>query len=151
MYHTTQSNIKEYLLRVLAKKDYSRNEIIAKAEIKGVSGSELKEIIHWLEQEGFINDVRLAESIVAYYGGKKGVKWLNAKLLSRKLSTTIINEVLSKSLIAPTPALKKKLESKYSISNWKKVDVATQQKIYNYLARQGFDNPFDILDDWKKE
>ena len=39
---------------------------------------------------------------------------------------------------------------KYNITNWSNLEPKIKQKILHYISRQGFSNPFEILNKWIK-
>jgi regulatory protein len=150
-YHISSSNLKQYFLNILSKKDYSVAELIRKGEVKGISGSEVKEAIHWLEEYGYVNDMRYASNLVEHYKPTKGSRWISMKLQQKLIPAHIIDEVLIKLEDTATDQIKKKVEQKYSVTDWNNVDPKVMGKIQNFLARQGFTRPFDMINEWKEE
>jgi SOS response regulatory protein OraA/RecX len=142
--------IKNYFYAILAKRDYTTGQLADKGLKKGFPGSEVKQVIRELVSEGLVDDLRLARNIVDHYRTQKGVVWIGQKLKHLKVPNDIIHDVLAKVAIQPDANLKRKVEIKYKITDWSQIDPKIKQKILNYLVRQGFPNPVQILRDWTK-
>jgi regulatory protein len=142
--------VKDYLLFLLARRDYSTAELLEKALNKGYDGIDTKQSIAELTNAGLINDVRMAENIIANYKGYKGKTWIKQKLLLKKIPFTTVEIMLeeTESLNQTNEFFRKKVVQKYHITDWNTIDPKTKQKILHYIARQGFSNPFEVLKQW---
>lgn len=142
--------VKDYLLFLLTRRDYSTAELLEKALNKGYDGIEVKQAITELTSLGLINDVRMAENIIANYKGYKGKTWIKQKLILKRIPFTTIDILLEEidGLNQANESFCKKVVQKYNITKWEDVDPKTKQKILNYIARQGFSNPFDVIKEW---
>jgi regulatory protein len=149
-YHTSNSNIKLYFLTILGKKDYSVAQLINKGKTKGVSATEVKEAIAWLEEYGYVNDRRFAENLIDHYKEQKGKRWISMKLTQKLIPRHIIDELLINFEDTTSDQIRKKVESKYGIDDWNNVDQKILNKALNYLARQGFQRPFEMINSWKQ-
>jgi len=139
--------LKQYFLSILVKKDFSESELLQKALKKGYTNIAINEIIESLKEQNFVNDQRLAENIVSYYGGKKGKLWLSQKMQQRGLQKDLIKEVLDVEETVD-PQLKDKLAQKFRVTDWSTLDFSIKQKILAFLYRQGFTKAQDILKEW---
>ncbi|NJL96349.1 regulatory protein RecX [Candidatus Gracilibacteria bacterium] len=142
-------NSKAYYLYLLAKKDYSLQELIDKAISKGYEDDDISESISELTKKNFINDTRYCQNIIEHYKNYKGPLWIKQKLISKKIPNTIINQELSKYNLIPSQNLKKKILNKYKIKNFIDLEMSTKQKIVSFLSRSGYNNPFDIISTWE--
>lgn len=143
--------LRQYYLSILTKQDYSSQDLIDRGLSKGYSGSEIKEVLTWLKEKGFLNDKRMAETIIDRYNGTKGKQWIFQKLKSKKLPQTIIEEVMSEFEQKVDINLRNKLIQKYKILDFAKMDPTTKQKVINYIARQGFSQPYTVLKSFEEE
>ncbi|MBC7471657.1 MAG: regulatory protein RecX [candidate division SR1 bacterium] len=144
--------VKDYILFLLTRKDYSTAELLEKSLKKNYDGIDIKQAISDLTQIGLINDVRMAENIIANYSGYKGKTWIKQKLMIKKIPYTTIEILLEETedVNQANDTFKKKVMQKYSINNWYDLEIKTKQKILHYIARQGFPNPFEVLGTWIK-
>ncbi len=145
-----QDQLTKYFLRLLSARDYSKNELTAKAKAKGFSETKINQSLNWLESRNFINEQRMAQNLVYHYGQSKGKKWLMQKLKSRKLPNEVIISAL-KNFEEQTPLeLKNKIAQKYKIKNWQNIEPKTKQKVLAFLTSRGYQNPHSILKSWQE-
>ena len=148
----TYSKNQTYVLNLLAKRDYSYQELLDKLVIRKLtlneSASELKIIL----EKNWINDTRLTENLILYYSKTRGPNWINQKLRQRKIPLEIIKQnqhKLSKSSDIRDQNdyrnLKLKIQRKYNFTNWKELDLKSKAKIWNYLSYHGFNNVGDLI------
>jgi regulatory protein len=149
----SQSLVKDYILFLLTRRDYSTAELLDKSLKKGYDGIDTKSAITELTQAGLINDVRMAENIIASYQGYKGKTWIKQKLMLKKIPFTTIEILLeeSENLNQSNESFKKKVMQKYNVNTWDNLDIKVKQKMLHYIARQGFSNPFEVLNSWIKD
>lgn len=141
-----------YCLGILARKDYSRLEMIQKLEKRIYSQSIIYEVMQYLESKKFVDDFRIAENIIHYYYGQKGKVWIKQKMETRLIPEEIINSILQE---LPSEinhltevqinSLKRILSKKYQIENWQNIEIQTKGKIFQYLLRNGFSQPVALL------
>jgi regulatory protein len=141
--------LQKYFLNLLAGKDYSKKELLIKAYNKGYEEEEVEEVILYMIQKRFVDDKRLAENIVCKYQSTKGSAWIRQKLNQRYISETIVEESLKDLKETVGSDIKRKLEKKYGINDWSKLDFKTKQKVLGFLSRQGFSNPYEIINEWE--
>jgi regulatory protein len=141
-----------YCLGILAKKDYSRLEIVQKLQTRGFAQSIIYETVQYLETKNFINDERIANNLVEYYYGQKGKNWIKQKMHQRMLNPQIVEQILQdlKSevnylSVEQIRSLKRILEKKYNFTEWKELDYQTKTKIFQFLLRRGFTQPLALL------
>jgi regulatory protein len=149
----SQHLVKDYILFLLTRRDYSTAELLEKSLKKGYDGVDTKMAITELTQSGLINDVRMAENIISSYQGYKGKTWIKQKLMIKKIPFTTIDILLeeTENLNQSNEIFKKKVMQKYGIDIWETIDPKTKQKMLHYIARQGFSNPFEVLNNWIKD
>jgi SOS response regulatory protein OraA/RecX len=142
------SRIHRYFLDLLTGKDYSKEELLNKAYVKGFEENESLEVISYLEEKKIIDDKRLGENIIYKYQGQKGPAWLQQKLRQRKIPEELFLGLLANVTEKVDKNIQKKLEKKYHIENWNSLDFRTKQKVLAFLGRQGFTDPYRILQEW---
>ena len=60
----TPLSLKGRALRLLAQREHSRSELMAKLARHAQEGEDLPALLDWLEQRGFIDEARVAESVL---------------------------------------------------------------------------------------
>lgn len=142
-----------YYLSILAKKDYSEQELINKGLSKNFEPSLVREKIDWLQGKKFLSEERLAENILHYYGPQKGKLWLKQKMQQRLIKTPIIEHFLAdfQEKQVDLSGLKKQLAQKYRVQNWADLDLPLRYKILGALQRRGFTSANQILQKWQKQ
>ncbi|MBE3092663.1 MAG: regulatory protein RecX [Chloroflexi bacterium] len=132
---------KEYLLRLLSRRIYSRYEILKKLNSKGYPENIISNLIFWLEGNNYINDELFAEMWAQFRLQNKpiGRYKLNQELRIKGIKQDIIQKAIDKTyqemdeLTLARNLIEKKIESA-KIKNIK-IDP---KKIYNLLLRRGF-------------
>ncbi len=132
---------KEYLLRLLSRRIYSRYEISRKLNNKGYPEKIIADLIFWLENNNYINDELFAEMWAQFRLKNKpiGRYKLNQELRIKGIKQDIIQKVMDKTykeideLILARNLIKEKIAS----SEIKNIRI-NPKKIYNFLLRRGF-------------
>ena len=89
---------KEYLLRLLSRRIYSRYEISRKLKGKGYPENIITKLIFWLEDNNYINDELFAEMWAQFRLQNKpiGRYKLNQELRTKGIKQDIIQKVINK-------------------------------------------------------
>ncbi|OQY40859.1 hypothetical protein B6228_00835 [Candidatus Atribacteria bacterium 4572_76] len=132
---------KEYLLRLLSRRIYSRYEISRKLKSKGYPENIITKLIFWLEDNNYINDELFAEMWAQFRLQNKpiGRYKLNQELRTKGIKQDIIQKVINRTykeideLILARNLIKEKIMS----SEIKNIRI-DPKKIYNFLLRRGF-------------
>ncbi len=147
--------IYSYLLNLLNKRDYSEAELRKKALEKSFEISKIDVVIQSLQAKNWQNDKRLAENITEYYKPSRGINWIHQKLKMRLIPNEIISEVIESTKNSGDEEsfdeIKATVERKYRISDWNDIDIKLQNKVIWFLQYRGYNNVFNILNDWKKK
>lgn len=140
----------DYFLYLLAKKDYSEYELTTKAKLKNYPILDTKNAIIKLKEKNFLNEERLAESIILKYN-TCGSQFWSQKMKMARIKPEIIEKVLSNGEnTTDFEELKSKVISKFRIISWE-IDLKTKQKILRYLFSKGVESPMNLLQNWSKE
>ena len=86
-----------YVLRVLQMAWRSERELQEKLRLKGFSDEVAARAVEYARQLGYVDDMRLARGIARTYAESRthGTAHLKAKLLSKKLSSDVIEQAVS--------------------------------------------------------
>ena len=132
---------KEYLLRLLSRRIYSRYEILRKLNNKGYPESIISNLIFWLENNNYINDELFAKMWAQFRLQNKpiGRYKLNQELRLKGIKQDIIQKVIDKTYkeIDELTLARNLIKEKIVSSEIKNIRI-DPKKIYNYLLRRGF-------------
>ena len=88
-------DLRERVLRLLARREHSRTELVRKLEQAGFDTSEIQPLLDEFEQKNWLSDRRFAESYVADHRARAGSVKLAHDLRQRGVSDSIIEAVLN--------------------------------------------------------
>jgi len=132
---------KEYLLRLLSRRIYSRYEISRKLNNKGYPENIIADLIFWLENNNSINDELFAEMWAQFRLQNKpiGRYKLNQELRTKGIKQDIIQKVIDKTYkeIDELTLARNLIKEKIVSSEIKNIKI-NPKKIYNFLLRRGF-------------
>ena len=132
---------KEYLLRLLSRRIYSRYEMSGKLKNKGYPENIIADLIFWLEDNNYINDELFAEMWAQFRLQNKpiGRYKLNQELRIKGVKQDIIQKVIDKTYkeIDELTLARNLIKEKIISSEIKNIRV-DPKKIYNLLLRRGF-------------
>ncbi len=139
-------HLQNYWYGLLARRDYSENELRKKSEEKGYEPEIVSQGIVLFSEQNLINDARLAANIVEFYGTQRGPMWLRTKLIKRGLSREIIGDALENFVPVVDAVFLHNLLRKYQITSRDQVDFAVRSKLYRAVAAKGYTNIREIVD-----
>lgn len=150
------TTIQSKALNLLARRDYSYQEIFNKISSKGFEPDKIRAELQELVTRNWIDDNRLAENLIRAYQDYKGISWLKQKMQQRGLKPETIEVAISNWQEAEDERtdlkdLKQKVACKYKITDWNNLEWDLKQKIFAFLARSGFTNASQILRKWQEE
>lgn len=134
---------REYMLRILGRRDHSKKELRTKALRKGFSGDYLDDIILELEEKRYVNDRTFALKYASdkyefnNWGPYKVRAALFKKGIDKSTAETALYEVFGDEQIAETLeelVLKKKKRFQ------REPEVKRRQKVFAFLMRKGYDS-----------
>jgi regulatory protein len=132
---------KEYLLRLLSRRIYSRYEISSKLKNKGYPEKIIADLILWLEDNNYINDELFAEMWAQFRLQNKpiGRYKLNQELRIKGVKQDIIQKVIDKTYIEmdELTLARNLIKEKTASAEIKNIRI-DPKKIYNFLLRRGF-------------
>lgn len=132
---------KEYLLRLLSRRIYSRYEILRKLNNKGYPESIISNLVFWLEDNNHINDELFAKMWAQFRLQNKpiGRYRLNQELILKGIKQDIIQKVIDETYneMDELTLARNLLKEKIASSEIKNIRI-DPKKIYNFLLRRGF-------------
>ena len=132
---------KEYLLRLLSRRIYSRYEISRKLNDKGYPKNIIAQLILWLENNNYINDELFAKMWAQFRLQNKpiGRYKLNQELRLKGIKQDIIQKVIDKTYneIDELTLARNLIKEKIVSSKIKNIRI-DPKKLYNFLLRRGF-------------
>ena len=135
-------NAKESALRLLAKRDHSREEVRRKLRTKGFPPEEIEEALQRLETSGFLDDGRYAQRVAFYLAQEKllGPQRISQKLFQKGIPADLIQEALAKAEegLATKARLRVVLETKLKGRSLERLFPNERRKLANYLRQRGF-------------
>jgi regulatory protein len=134
----------KYCLNLLAKQDYSLQDLSGKMMKKGADDNIIRKVLEYLTAKGFINDEALIKRIIEKYTvfEPSGRLLIAQKLEHKGFSEAQYSGFLAK-LNEETLALQAaKLRKKKKTSDKEKFD--SDEYWFKYLASKGFD--YDIIE-----
>lgn len=132
---------KEYLLRLLSRRIYSRYEILKKLKNKGYTENIVSNLVLWLENKNYINDELFAEMWAQFRLQNKpiGSYKLNQELRLKGIKQDIIKKIIDKTYneIDELTVARNLIRDKIVSAKIKNIRI-DPKKIYNFLLRRGF-------------
>jgi len=134
-------SIREYLLRLLGRRDHASHELRLKGIKKGYDSEILDEIISELESKDYINNYAFAKKYARdkFRFNEWGPNKIRTQLFSKKIDKKIIEQVLSEEIHQDEV-----LESIQHLIEKKKPSLLRaeeekrRKKIFDYLVRKGY-------------
>ncbi len=134
---------REYMFRILSRRDHSRKELKDKAYKKGYSGGFIEEILDEFEQKEYINDEKFAKKYVAdkFEFNDWGPYKIRTQLFKKGIRKNVVEEVIKHAF--GDEAIKESMTS--LISKRKKrylrePEEKRRKKVFDYLMRKGYDS-----------
>ncbi|MEP1939931.1 MAG: RecX family transcriptional regulator [Balneola sp.] len=136
-------SIREYLMRLLGRRDHASHELKLKGIKKGYDSGILDEIISELEAKDYINNYGFAKKYVRdkFRFNDWGPNKIRTQLISKKINKKIIEHVLDEEIQQDDV-----LDSIRNLIDKKKPSLLRtdkkkrKKKIFDYLIRKGYDS-----------
>lgn len=129
--------LKNRVIGLLARREYSRLELTQRLRQQAVSLSILNDVLDALEQDGYLSDQRCAESFIrqrlSQYWGPKRIRY---ELQQKGIPASLINRLLEEA-DPDWDALALSLAAKrFDLSD--RADIKEQARRLRYLVNHGF-------------
>ncbi|WP_386691869.1 Regulatory protein RecX [Lonepinella sp. MS14434] len=128
-----------YLINILARRDYSEYEIRCKMQQKAFSEEDIDQALAHCQQRHWQSDQRFAENYLNFRANRGyGVNRIKQELRQLKgVSSQIIQNVIEQSEINWSDIALSVLNRKFP-QYQNKLDLKTKQKIWRYMLSHGF-------------
>lgn len=154
VYDSEYFRVKNYVLRLLAKRSYFEKELKKKLSLKNYPSEIIDCVIEDIKNLGYIDDEKYAEQFVEHhlkirkYGLNRISNDLQRKGVSRNIIDKLIKHKTDDNLIKENIHIL--AQKKYKSLINKETDMRKiLQKIYSHLASKGYNNEL-IIDELKK-
>lgn len=134
--------IREYFIRLLGRRDHSRNELKLKAVKKGFDPKHVEPILDELIKKKYINNLEFARKFALdkFRFNKWGIHRIKAELKSKGVSDKEIHLACSQldktEIIATIEQLVNKNRNKFKRTD----SLKRKKKIFDFLVRKGYDS-----------
>jgi regulatory protein len=129
------SDLRERALRLLARREHSRAELVRKLERAGFTRADIGPLLDAFEAKNWLSDRRFAESYVADHRARAGSVKLAYDLRQRGVSDGIIESVLGDNRDSELDRAREVWRKKYGAAP---VDAAEKAKQMRFLQSRGF-------------
>jgi regulatory protein len=143
-----------YFFQLLARREYSHEELRKKGMEKGFSEAEIVDTLTHLQEIDAQSDTRVAESLILGYQGKYGKPKIKQKSREKGINQALFEqtwEQLADQIeTEDLSGLKDQVMRKYKLTQFSHLDPKTKRKVCNFLQYRGF-NPWQLLKQWQTE
>ena len=127
--------LRERVLRLLARREHSRAELVRKLEQTGFSAGDIAPLLDEFEDKNWLSDRRFAESWVADHRASAGSVKLAYELRQRGVSDAIIAAVLSGTRDSELERAREVWQKKFGVAPTDAADKARQMR---FMQGRGF-------------
>ncbi|MBZ0068533.1 MAG: recombination regulator RecX [Thiobacillus sp.] len=131
----TATDLRERALRLLARREHSRAELMRKLEAAGFVREEIGTLLDDLESRNWLSDQRFAESYVADHRARAGSIKLAYDLRQRGVSDTIIESVLGENRDSELERAREVWRKKFGVVP---TDAADKARQIRFMLSRGF-------------
>ncbi|HBB33992.1 MAG TPA: RecX family transcriptional regulator [Cyanobacteria bacterium UBA8803] len=144
----------DYFYKLLARREYSSQELTQKAQQKGFGLQEIADAIEELQTQNYQSDTRFVESMIVSYQGKYGKSVIKRKCREKGIPADVFEEIWQsqpqEEEAGELEGLKAKVRRKYKIDDFLAIGPKTKAKLWQFLQYRGF-NPSEVLGQWQRE
>jgi regulatory protein len=135
-------DIGEYAMRLLGRRDYSREELLRKLTEKGFPAGDVEEVLVKFESLGLLDDRKLARRLFDYYSGEKlwGPQKIFQKLFQRGIPAEFARDLIKgEEESGKVPErLRKVLHLKSKGQTLNSLLPQEKRRLANYLRQRGY-------------
>ncbi len=147
-------NCQTYFSQLLARREYSTEELTKKGLAKGFGEQEIVETLETLQELNLQSDVRVAEDMILGYQGKYGKRKIKQKCQQKGISEELFEQtweqLADQMEDQDLSELKAKVMRKYNLQQFSNLNPKTKRQVCNFLQYRGF-NPLQLLSQWESE
>ncbi|MGE5253789.1 MAG: regulatory protein RecX [Planctomycetaceae bacterium] len=131
-----------FAMRLLGRRDYSREELLRKLTGKGFSAGDVEEVLVKFESLGLLDDRKLARRLFDYYSGEKlwGPQKIFQKLLQKGIPAEFARDLIKgEEESGKVPErLRRVLHLKSKGQTLHSLRLQEKQRLANYLRQRGY-------------
>jgi len=132
----------ESALRLLARRDHSREEIRRKLQARGFTPEEIEKALKWLEEREFLDDLRYAQKLAFSLAKEKllGPQRIRQKLFQKGIPAGLVKEAVEKAdeTLAAGERLQIAMRMKLKGRSPEEIFPDERRKLAGYLRQRGF-------------
>jgi len=132
----------ESALRLLARRDHSREEMRRKLQARGFTPEEIEKALKWLEEREFLDDLRYAQKLAFSLAKEKllGPQRIRQKLFQKGLPAGLVKEAVEKAdeTLAAGERLQIAMRMKLKGRSPEEIFPDERRKLAGYLRQRGF-------------
>lgn len=133
---TTESELMDACIRLLARRDYSAGELRKKLLAKTTEPHLVDSVIQRVQDLGYQNDERYAGAYVRYAISQgKGPGWIAAQLFQREIPKTLIDDSIDAAEVDWQSLAAEQLKRKFKAPALDQRELAKQ---FRYLTSRGY-------------
>ncbi len=132
-----KKKLKNYVLWLLGRQEYSRRELTTKLKNKDATDEFIESLLNWCEEHNFINEQRYCEGFVRRQVAKRhGLKRIKSEAMGKGIDTTLLAQVVENQDIDWFELAEQAYNKKYSTTD--NLDYKEKAKRTRYLLYRGF-------------
>jgi regulatory protein len=128
-------NLRERALRLLARREHSRCELVRKLETAGFSRTDINVLLDEFETKNWLSDQRFAESYVADHRARAGSLKLAYDLRQRGVADAVVDAVLSSNRDSEFARAQAVWQKKFGVAP---TDPSAKVRQIRFLQSRGF-------------
>jgi regulatory protein len=132
----------ESALRLLARRDHSREEMRRKLQVRGFTPEEIEKALKWLEEREFLDDLRYAQKLAFSLAKEKllGPQRIRQKLFQKGIPAGLVKEAVEKAdeTLAAGERLQIAMRMKLKGRSPEEIFPDERRKLAGYLRQRGF-------------
>ncbi|MEL7387472.1 MAG: regulatory protein RecX [Pseudomonadota bacterium] len=133
-----EQKLKNYVLWLLSRQDYSRRDLTRKLQQKEATPEFTERLLDWCESHNFINEQRYCEGFVRRHLAKyHGAKRIQSEAMAKGIDRALLDKTLEEFEIDWFELAKDAYLKKFSNSG-KELDQKERAKRVRYLMYRGF-------------
>ncbi|UTA49198.1 recombination regulator RecX [Simiduia sp. 21SJ11W-1] len=133
---TTEPEVMDACIRLLARRDYSAGELRKKLAAKSADQTIVERVIARVQELGYQNDERYAGAYVRYAISQgKGPGWIAAQLFQREIHKALIDDSIESAEVDWQALAEEQLQRKFKGPALDPKELARQ---FRYLSSRGF-------------
>lgn len=133
-----EKKLKNYVLWLLARQDYSRRDLTIKLQKKQASEAFIERLLDWCEAHNFINEQRYCEGFLRRHIAKlHGLKRIQSEAMAKGIDKALLTHAIEAADIDWFALAQEAYLKKYSNSG-KELDQKEKAKRMRYLMYRGF-------------